>query len=187
MAYNNSITVKTCKCGCGKPYSLGYQGWRFSCATQEIKDKVGSKKKVAAKNKANLNALSRKLHIEQNKVSGAEMNRWHNDRRSEAKGFCSNCGGVSCKNNDNYYKFSNAHILPKEFFKSVKTHPLNCIELCYFENGCHPKMDNKLLDLTEMSCWDEIITKFVAMYPSIAENEKRRIPSVLLQYIQTEK
>ena len=48
-------------------------------------------------------------------------------------------------------------------------------------------MDNKILDLIEMNCWDEIVTKFCIMYPSIAEKEKRRIPQVLLQYIEVEK
>lgn len=183
---NSTIKIKTCKCGCGKPYSIGYNGWRFSCAPQELKDKIGSKKKAAARNKANKNALSRKVHIEQNKVSGAESNRWHDERRKEATGFCHNCGGKSCKDSDVYYKFSNCHILPKAYFPSVAFHPLNNIELCYFGNGCHPQMDNHLLDLTEMSCWDEIVTKFIAMYPSIAINERRRIPQVLLNYIETE-
>jgi len=185
MGYS-SITRKKCKCGCHRYPTIGYAGYSYNCAPQELKDKIGSKQKVAARNKANKNALSRNLHIEQNKVNGAELNRWHDERRKEATGFCHNCGGKSCRDSDDYYKFSNCHILPKAYFPSVKTHPLNNIELCYFGNGCHPQMDNHLLDLTEMSCWDEIVTKFVAMYPSIAPQERRRIPNVLLQYIETE-
>jgi len=188
MGYS-SIAKKKCKCSenCTKWPTMSYGGYFSSHAPQEIKDKVGSKQKSAARNKVVKSTLSRKLHIAQNAVGSAEMNRWHNERRAEAKGVCSNCGGKSCRDSDDYYKFSNAHILPKEFFKSVKTHPLNCIELCYFGNGCHPQMDNKLLDLTEMSCWDEIITKFVAIYPHIAPEERRRIPQVLFNYIETEK
>ena len=48
-------------------------------------------------------------------------------------------------------------------------------------------MDNKMLDLIEMNCWDEIVTKFCSMYPFIADKEKRRIPDVLLQYVEVEK
>lgn len=48
-------------------------------------------------------------------------------------------------------------------------------------------MDNKMLDLTEMSCWDDIVTKFCAIYPSIAPKERRRIPEILLQYVEVEK
>ena len=186
MAYS-SIKRKKCKCGCNRFPTIGYAGYAMTCAPQELKDKIGSKHKVAQRVKANRYALSRKLHIEQNKVSGAELNRWHDERRKEAKGICANCGGKTCRDSDDYFKFSNAHILPKAYFPSVKLHPLNCIELCYFGNGCHPSMDNKLLDLTEMACWDEIVTKFVAIYPSIAPDERRRIPSVLLQYVETEK
>lgn len=189
MAYNSTIKRKKCICSpdCKMYPSIGWGKFYAPHAPAELKEKNGTKAKVAARNKANRSALSRKLHIEQNIVSGAEMNRWHNDRRQEAKGICANCGGKTCRDNDDYFKFSNCHILPKAYFPSVKLHPLNNIELCYFGNGCHPQMDNKLLDLTETACWDEIVTKFVAMYPSIAENEKRRIPAVLLQYIETEK
>jgi hypothetical protein len=47
-------------------------------------------------------------------------------------------------------------------------------------------MDNKVLDLTDMNCWDEIVEKFVAMYPFIAKEERKRIPEVLMNYIQTD-
>ena len=47
-------------------------------------------------------------------------------------------------------------------------------------------MDRKLLSLINMNCFDEIVNKLVKMYPSIAPQERRRIPSVLLEYIKTE-
>lgn len=186
MAYNSTIKRKKCKCGCSKFPTLGYNGYAMSCAPQEVKDRVGSKKKVAARNKSIRSEISRKLHKDQVAVGSAELNRWHEDRRKEATGVCVNCGGKSCRDSDDYFKFSNAHILPKAYFPSVKLHPLNNLELCYFGNGCHPQMDNKMLDLTEMNCWDEIVTKFVVIYPSIAANEKRRIPQCLLQYVEVE-
>ena len=186
MAYS-SITRKKCKCGCHRYPTIGYAGYSYNCAPQELKDKIGTKKDVAAKNKAKKNALSRQLHTEQNKVSGAELNRWFEDRRKEMTGKCANCGGSTCKDNDVYYRFSICHLLPKAYVPSVKTHPDNWLELCYFNNGCHPQMDNKLLDLIDMACWDSIVTKFVKIYPSIAPQERRRIPNVLLQYIETEK
>lgn len=56
------IKRKTCKCGCGKPASLGYNGFRFSCAPDEIKEKVGTKRDVAKKNKNARNRVSNLLH-----------------------------------------------------------------------------------------------------------------------------
>jgi len=117
---------------------------------------------------------------------GGELQRWFEDRRKEMTGKCDNCGGKSCRDDDKYWKFSIAHLMPKAYIKSVATHPDNWLELCHFGNGCHSMMDNKMLDLTEMSCWDKIITRFVSMYPSIDKKERRRIPNVLLQYIQAE-
>lgn len=187
MAYS-SIKRPTCKCGCGKYPTISYGGWNFKCASQEIKDKVGSKKQAQQKTR-NARSRVRSLSQYQDNISGggSEMQRWFEDRRKEMTGVCSNCGGKSCKDSDVYFKFSIAHLLPKAYFPSVKTHPDNWIELCHFGKSCHTNMDNKMLDLTEMACWDEIVTKFCIMYPHILPNEKRRIPKVLLNYIETEK
>lgn len=122
--------------------------------------------------------------VEQGK---AELKRWFRDRRKEMTGVCSNCMGKTCKDSDTEYIRSIAHILPKAYFPSVATHEKNWLELCFYKKSCHTNMDNKMLDLTEMACWDEIVTKFVAIYPSIATKERRRIPEVLLQYIEVEK
>ena len=101
-------------------------------------------------------------------------------------GRCQNCMGKT-EMDGRHYKCSIAHILPKAYFPSVATHPLNWLELCFYGKSCHTNMDNKMLDLTEMSCWDDIVTKFCAIYPSIAPKERRRIPEILLQYVEVEK
>lgn len=187
MAYS-TITKKPCKCGCGKMPSMGYNGYRFSCAPQEVIDKVGTKRDVARKNRNNRLALGRKLTTVQNVVSGAEMQRWFENRRKELTGRCANCGNKSCKDSDEFYRFSICHILPKAYFPSVKTHESNWIELCFWgEKSCHTNLDNRMLDLINMSCWETIVQRFVAMYPYIAENEKKRIPQVLLQYLEVER
>jgi len=134
--------------------------------------------RVVVKNKTALKTL----------VSGtAELNRWFIERRGEMKGRCLHCGSKSCKEDDNYYKFSIAHILPKRIFKSVATHPLNWIELCFWGNSCHTNMDNNTFDLIDMNCFDTVIQRFVAMYPQIDSKERRYIPDVLLQYVEVEK
>jgi len=116
----------------------------------------------------------------------AELERWFKDRQKEMTGKCSNCQGKT-ERDSRHYKCSIGHILPKAYFPSIATHPLNWLELCFYGKSCHTNMDNKMLDLTEMACWDEIVTKFCAMYPSIDKKERRRIPEVLLQYIEVEK
>lgn len=118
---------------------------------------------------------------------GSELDRWFADRRKEMVGLCAHCGDKSCKDSDQYFKFSIAHILPKNLFKSVKTHPQNWIELCFWNKSHHTNYDNKTLDLMELNCFDTVIKRFVAMYPDIAANEKKYIPDILLQYVNVEK
>jgi len=115
-----------------------------------------------------------------------ELQRWFEDRHKEMKGNCQHCGGKTEKNRSTY-KCSIAHIFPKAHFKSVATHPDNWLELCFYGISCHTNLDNYALDISELSCFDEVIRKVVAIYPSIAKEERRRIPQVLLNYIETEK
>ena len=118
--------------------------------------------------------------------NNAAKQRWFNDRRKEMTGVCANCSGKSCRDSDEYFRFSIAHILPKAYFKSIATNKYNWVELCHFGNGCHSQMDNKMLDLIDMNCFDTIIERFVKMYPHISQDEKKRIPSILLEYVKTE-
>lgn len=126
--------------------------------------------------------------IKVNRPKGsAELNRWFQERRLEMTGVCANCGRPSCRDDDQYYKFSIAHILPKAYVKSVKTHPDNWIELCFWgENSCHTQLDNNLLDLTELNCWDTVVCRFQRVYPDIVLTERRRIPQVLRNYIEVD-
>lgn len=119
----------------------------------------------------------------------AEMNRWFNDRRNEMTGSCAHCGGKSEKNSDKYFKFSIAHLLPKSVnsgLPSVKTHPDNWLELCHFGKSCHTNFDNHMIDIIDLNCFDQVIEKFVKIYPAIALEERRRIPPILLEYLKTE-
>lgn len=116
----------------------------------------------------------------------AELDRWFKDRQKEMTGRCLHCNGKT-EAYTKLFKCSIAHILPKAYFKSVATHPDNWIELCFYGKSCHTNLDNHIIDLMELNCFDTIIQKFVRIYPFIAPDEKRRIPDVLLQYIEVEK
>lgn len=119
------------------------------------------------------------------KDPSADKERWFQDRRKEMTGKCSNCQKPSCKKNDSYFRFSIAHILAKRksAFPSVATNENNWIELC---PDCHANLDNCMIDLIDLACWDEIVVKFQKIYPFIASDEKRRIPDILRQYINTD-
>lgn len=124
-------------------------------------------------------------------VSGGKGNialqRWFEDRHKELTGRCSHCGGKSSKGDPKYWKYSIAHLLPKSLFPSIATHPKNFLELCYFAPSCHTNYDQNSLDLIELNCFDEAVMKFVEMYPFIDKKERRKIPELLLQYVEIEK
>lgn len=129
--------------------------------------------------------ISRKK-VEQSLLDSEDKDKlweWFLDRRKEMTGKCLHCGDKSEKENDRYFHFSIAHILPKKLFPSVETHPLNWIELCHFGNSCHTNLDNYFIDLTDLNCWDTVVERFVAIYPSIDKAERKNIPETLRQYI----
>jgi hypothetical protein len=119
-------------------------------------------------------------------VNDESLDKWFEKRRKELVGRCKHCGKKSCKDNDEYFKFSIAHILPKSIFESVATHPKNFIELCFWENSCHTNFDNGIIGLTDLNCFDEVVEKFQEMYPFITKEERRRIPPVLMNYIEVD-
>ena len=184
MQYS-SIKQKKCKGNCGRYPTLGMNGFCYKCAPDEIKVKFSDKKKNTQR-KANERTRIRSLNqLEGNKdlvdSKSVELNKWFSDRAKELKGFCANCGGKTTKGNLKYERYSICHILEKSKVKSVATHPLNFIELCYFGNSCHTNMDNKTLEMQDMKCWKEIQFRFEKMYPSISKEEYQFIPDVLIQ------
>lgn len=118
---------------------------------------------------------------------GSELDRWFKERRKQMTGICQHCSGKTTKNSDQYFRHSIAHLLPKNLFKSIATHPENWLELCYFDPSCHANYDNHTLDFIQLNCFDDAVKKFAAMYPDIAPKEKKYIPDVLLQYVNTER
>lgn len=124
-----------------------------------------------------------KPEVRENK---ADLVQWFLDGDKAATGKCKHCGGRTCKGDPLYYKHTQAHILPKRLFPSVMTHPSNRIELCFWENNCHGNFDNGALDLMDLNCFDEVIEKFLILYPLIAPEERKYIPDVLLQYVKNQ-
>lgn len=143
------------------------------------------RKPIAKKslNKIKQEAEEKKLH---KSTGGNELDRWFKARRIEMVGICAHCGGKSCKSQDNWYKCSICHLLPKNIFKSVATHPKNWIELCFWDRNCHGNFDSHMIDITELNCYDVVIERFIAMYPDIDPKERKYIPDTLMQYVKNE-
>ena len=180
---NNSTIIiknKKCKCGCGREGKIWSKGMLKECYFRLNPPKPISK--FSKKRESELLGSGESMQPKGN----AELQRWFEERHKELTGVCSHCGGCTEKGKSSY-KCSIAHILPKAYFKSVATHPLNYLELCFYGKSCHTNFDNHQIDIMELNCFDEVIKRFVAMYPSIALQERRRIPQILLDYLDVEK
>lgn len=200
--FNSTIKQKTCKCGCGLMPTLGWSGFKMSHAPQELKDKQ-TKKQVEKKNRAKLSDLSRKLHLAANdkgneiKLNGelpttlqAQLPMWFIDRMEKCEPKCENCQKTAnfLKNPEyiRLWKSCQAHLLPKRHFKSLQTYPLNGMVLGSGLSGmcnCHDNYDASWDKAAKMPIWDEVVRRFLIMYPLIQPDEHQYIPDVLLQEI----
>lgn len=114
---------------------------------------------------------------------------WFAEKRKEMTGRCVFCGGKTEKNNDVTYRNSVAHLLAKRksMFPSVATHPDNWLELCFYGNSCHTNFDNSIIAwelLADSNEWKIIVDKFKLIFPSIAPEEHKNIPELLLKEIK---
>jgi hypothetical protein len=106
------------------------------------------------------------------------MDDWYNEQRKDMKGVCCNCGGKTEKQNDKYFRWCIAHILPKAIFKSVATNEFNWMELCI---SCHTVYDRHWLSAAGMKCFQTAKQKFQLFKYAIAKEELRRIPMQMLE------
>lgn len=147
--------------------------------------KVKTKKGLAQQSE------KKKQEIKEEKVSGEgkALKAFFERCRQHMTGKCLFCGGKTERDNDNTYKNSIAHLLPKRKnqFPSVATHLDNWIELCFFGNSCHTNFDSGRITwefLADSKEFDVIKEKFLKVYPSIAEKERRNIPEVLRKLVK---
>lgn len=118
-----------------------------------------------------------------NTVEDAELQAAFLMFRKKMKGKCEHCGGKSCKDDNKYWKHSAAHIFPKALFPSIKSHPLNFIELCFWEKSCHTNYDNGMIEPYELKCWPKMQKSFITLYGLMTREEKKRVPDCYLQLL----
>lgn len=179
MAYS-SIERKKCKCGdCNKYPSLGYNGYNYSCAPEEIKEKVGSKKDLQIKKQNARKAISVKLRAENRKVTPiSDLELYFRICRHKMTGNCIECGKSTQKKDDTYFFWSIAHICAKSTVPSVALHPENWLELCQQH---HQEFDNTFERASKMMCFIEAKRKFQLFKDLIPPEELRKVNPYLFQ------
>lgn len=137
------------------------------------------------KKKHTINKVSpkRQKKLDELKEAGtdSELDKWFEAKRKEMKGVCVFCGGKSEKHNDDNFRSSVAHLLPKRSvntggFPSVSTHPDNWIELCHYGNDCHGNFDRSNITwkfLRDSKEWEILSEKLHNILPEVAEEERK--------------
>lgn len=162
----SSIKKKKCKCGCGCYPTIGFAGYYHSHAPEYVK-------------KAKQERMDRNIAIrEKDKPNSVGVGKWFTKKRYEMKGVCCNCGKVTQKDNDLFFMWSIAHVLPKKIFDSVAQNDDNWIELCI---DCHTLYDRNWLTASKMPVFKLAIKKFNLFKEQIADREVRHIPDCFLK------
>jgi hypothetical protein len=146
---------------------------------QKIKLGQLPKEAVAKKKKPIAKIGKKKLEeMKVNKGSDSELDLWFVAKRKEMVGRCLFCNQKTEKENDETYRRSIAHLLPKNknAFPSVATHDSNFIELCFHNNSCHTNFDNGKITwefIKDSHEWSVIKEKLLNILPMVSEPERK--------------
>lgn len=120
-----------------------------------------------------------------------DLVKWFRKKMETSQAICENCGKFAGWIKKPEYKklwhSSQAHILPRAIFESVKCHPLNHVVLFPgFSQACncHDVFDLCSQEDRElMPVWKKCIPKIVMMFPDLTEEEVSRLPQSIIDYI----
>lgn len=112
-------------------------------------------------------------------VSKLALEKWFADIRAKhwgKTGFC-NCWECGEPISISFSRHASAHLLPKRFFKSVATHPVNYLILgagC----GCHSKSD-RIDKFVQMKIWPLAASRMKIMIKDLPFDELKHISTEL--------
>lgn len=137
----------------------------------------------------------RALENKQSKEAGSDstMDLFFEAMRKRMKGVCLFCGLKSERDNDETFRNSIAHLLPKRDvdkggFPSIGTNEDNWIELCFYApNSCHTNFDTGQITwefLKDSKEWEVIREKLLNVLPMVAiEERKNKLYSKLTELV----
>lgn len=112
----------------------------------------------------------------------SELYLWFAQKMKTCDPVCENCGCKINKYNQEEWHGSQAHLVSKAHFPSVKTHPLNHLVLCRYGNFCHAKYDSSFSAASKMPVAKIAMERFRQFeHLIISPEERRRIPEFLLK------
>lgn len=115
-------------------------------------------------------------------TSPTPLQKWYAAIMAKEDGVCWETGEAINKQDKKGWHGSIAHVLPKEHFPSVATHPDNYLILSMW-NGSHSNYDSSWSKASKMKIWPEAVDRFLKIYPSIAREERKKLPEVFLKLL----
>lgn len=131
--------------------------------TQAIVRKIGLSRTIQPATQADLDMLA-----------------FYRNRIPLMSGRCEECDARILVMNYRFAKAALAHILPKEYFLSVRTNPFNLLELganC----GCHTRWDKNWESAARMKVFPIAFERFLSFEADIDPEERKRIPECFLK------
>jgi hypothetical protein len=112
-----------------------------------------------------------------------ELQKWYQKIMDSEVPKCWETGEKIDKNDKFGWHGSIAHILPKELFPSVETHPVNYMILKMW-GGTHGQYDSNWENAAKMKVWPYALKTIIGtLFPCLTPEEKRKLPEVILQEI----
>jgi hypothetical protein len=146
------------------------------------KEAVAKKKKPIAK-VSDKRAAENKAAKEAGGGEDSELVKWYAKIMQSEPSKCWETGEAIDKNDKMGWHGSVAHILCKEHFPSVMTHPMNYMILKMW-GGTHGQYDASWEKAAKMKVWPYALKIIkTVLLPCLTPEEKRRLPDVVLQEI----
>lgn len=113
--------------------------------------------------------------------SGMTLGKWFNAQISMMPRECECCSAYLNPNIHISQRAYIAHIVPKRYFISVMTHPLNRMFLCV---DCHSKFDNCLSrEAVQMNCWPVAVKRFEQFKDQIDHEEVCHLRDCFMDFL----
>ncbi len=147
------------------------------------------KKYVIPKKSAKREAKEKEQKIIQQETGNTEtdLQKWYAEIMAKETPRCWETGEwIDTKDTFGWHG-SIAHVLGKELFPSVKTHPLNYMILKMW-GGTHGQFDSSWENASKMRVWPHAVRIINILYPLLTKEEKSKLHSieVILQEIKPE-
>lgn len=180
----SSIKTKKCKCGCGKYPAIGCGGYSYSCMPDDLKEKVGGKRKLQIQKRNAAKYASTKLRMT-NYQDNSALKNWFKFHMINSKMKCENCGADLSHYNETDWKGSQHHIIEKSGVNgcpSVSTNLLNHGVLGKW--CCHSQWHTSYANAVKMPFFKIAKERFELFKDKIIESERKHIPEVLLNELK---